>query len=284
MTSFLKRYQIILASLILCLFSLHLASTDRKGLGGAALVKGLLDLTVAPVQTAMLSTKDSFKEMWQRYVYLVGLKEENETLRTEIDSLVEENNRLKEEVWLTIRLKELLAFKENAPFSTVAAGILGYNRGDWWTKTVTLNKGAIDGIKGDMPLLSADGVVGRIVGVSRSASTALLVTDPRSNIDVILQRTRVKGVVEGNGTEGLILKYIRELDDVQVGDRVVTAGHSGIFPKGLLVGEVRAIEKGEDNFFKHIEVDPGANLKKLEEVLIVTDNGNPLTTEKGDAS
>jgi hypothetical protein len=89
MTSFLKRYQIILASLVLCLFSLHLASTDRKGLGGAALVKGLLDLTVAPVQTAMLSTKDSFKEMWQRYVYLVGLKEENETLRTEIDSLVE---------------------------------------------------------------------------------------------------------------------------------------------------------------------------------------------------
>jgi rod shape-determining protein MreC len=274
----------MLASLVLCLFSLHLASTYRKGAGGAALVKGLLDLTVAPVQTAILSTKDSFEEMWQGYVYLVGLKEENEAMRREIDSLVEENNKLKEEVWLTTRLKELLAFKENALFSTVAAGILGYNRGGGWIRTVTLNKGAIDGIKGDMPLLSADGVVGRIVEVSRSASTALLITDPRSNIDVILQRTRVKGVVEGNGTEGLILKYVRELDDVQVGDRVVTAGHSGIFPKGLFVGEVRVIEKGEDNFFKHIEVHPSANLKKLEEVLIVTDNGNPLTTEKGDAS
>jgi rod shape-determining protein MreC len=170
----------MLASLVLCLFSLHLASTYRKGAGGAALVKGLLDLTVAPVQTAILSTKDSFEEMWQGYVYLVGLKEENEAvglkeeneaMRREIDSLVEENNKLKEEVWLTTRLKELLAFKENALFSTVAAGILGYNRGGGWIRTVTLNKGAIDGIKGDMPLLSADGVVGRIVEVSRSAST-----------------------------------------------------------------------------------------------------------------
>jgi rod shape-determining protein MreC len=280
MVSFIKRHQIILASLILCLFSLHLASTDRKGAGGAILVKGFLDFTLAPVQTAILHTQNSFKEVWRKYIYLLGLKDENEALRREVYSLVEENNRLKEDVRLATRLKELVAFKENAPFSTVAAGVLGFNMGGGWTRTVTLNKGAIDGIKEDMPLLSADGVVGRIVEVSRYASTALLVTDPRSNIDVILQRTRVKGVVGGNGTERLVLKYVRQLDDVQVGDRVITAGHSRIFPKGLLVGEVRAIEKGEDNFFKYIEVEPRARLKKLEEVLIVTDNGNPLTAEK----
>jgi rod shape-determining protein MreC len=280
MISFLKRHQIVLASLLLCLFSLHLVSTDRGGTGGTVLVKGLVDFALTPFQTAMLRTEESIKSGWKGYVYLVGLKEENEELKEDIRILVEENNRLKEDVQLNIRLKELVAFKESAPFSTVAAEILGFNRGGGWTRTVSLNKGAVDGIERDMTLLSPDGVVGRIVDVSRSVSTALLVTDPRSNIDVILQRTRVKGVVEGYGSEGLLLKYVRQLDDVQVGDRVVTAGHSGIFPKGLLVGEVRAAEKGEDNFFKHIEVQPAANLKKLEEVLIVTDNGNPLTNEK----
>ncbi len=279
MITLLKRHQIIIASLLLCLFSLHLASADRKGTGGTVLVKGLLDLTVAPVQSAILQTKNSFKELWQGYVYLVEVNQENEALRKDVNRLVEENNKLKEELWLNMRLKELLAFKESAPFSTVAAGILGFNRGAGWIRTVKLNKGTKDGINVDMPLLSPDGVVGRVVEVSRHTSTALLLNDPRSNIDVILQRTRVKGVVEGNGTGGLILKYVRLLEDVQVGARVVTAGHSGIFPKGLLVGEVRAVEKGEDNFFNYIEVKPGANLKKLEEVLIVTDNGYPVTTK-----
>ncbi len=279
MLTFVKRHQIILAALVLCLFSLHLASADRKGTGGARLVNGILDLTLAPVQSAILQTRNSFKNLWQGYVYLVGVNRENEALTEDIQRLVTENNRLKEELWLNMRLKELLAFKENAPLSTVAAGILGFNMSGGWTRTVTLNRGSADGIKADMPLLSPDGVVGRIVEVSRSTSTALLLTDPRSNIDVILQRTRVKGVVEGNGTEGLILKYVRLLEDVQVGDRVVTAGYSGIFPKGLLVGEVRAVEKGEDNFFKYIELQPGTNLEKLEEVLIVTQSGTPVATE-----
>lgn len=280
MTSLLKRHQILLASLLLCLFSLHLASTDIRGTGGAVLVRGLLDLTVVPVQSAILRTQKTFKEAWQGYVSLVGVREENEELKRDLTRLFEENNRLKEELWLNMRLKELLAYKETSPFKTVAAGILGFNRGGGWTRTLTLNKGAGDGIEADMPLLTREGVVGRVIRVSGYTSTALLLTDPRSNIDVILQRTRVKGVVVGNGDEGLVLKYVRQLDDVQVGDRVVTAGHSGIFPKGILVGEVKAIEKGEDNFFKHIVVRPGANLEILEEVLIVTDNGNPPGAEE----
>ncbi len=279
MTSFVKKHRIIIAALVLCLLSLHLASTNMRSAGGAPLVKGLLESITTPVQSALLRTRETIRDVWERYINLVGLKEQNESLKKDAQALTEENNRLKEELWLTARLKELLEFKQNAPFKTVAAEILGFNRGGGWIRTVTLNKGAVDGIREDMPLLTADGVVGKTVGVSKSASTGLLLTDPRSNIDVILQRTRVRGVLEGNGSDGLVLKYVRQLDDVQLGDRVITAGISGIFPKGMLVGDVRAVKRGEDNFFKYIEVQPSADLKKIEEVLIVIDTTNTLTQE-----
>jgi rod shape-determining protein MreC len=92
-----------------------------------------------------------------------------------------------------------------------------------------------------------------------------------------VQRTRVKGVVEGNGFDGLTLKYVRQLDDVTLGDRIVTSGFSGLFPKGLVIGEVTRVEKGADNFFKDIRVNPGVEFKKLEEVLLVA---GPLPTER----
>lgn len=276
MTTFLNRYRILLISLILCLVSLHLASTNTMLTGGTAMIKSAIDTAVKPIQTAVQNTQNSVAEAWQDYVYLVGIKGENERLTAEMNLLREENNLLREELGQSARLKELLAFKEKSPLSTEAASILGYGGGSGWTKTLTLNKGSGDGISVDMPLLSAEGIIGRVINVSGSSSTALLLMDPRSSIDVIVQRTRVKGIAQGDGADGLRLKYVTNLDDVQAGDTLVTAGISGVFPKGIMVGEVRAVTMGDDNFFKSIEVKPAAEMKRLEEVLIVTGWQSPL--------
>ena len=279
MHSFIKRHQVILTATLLCLFSLHIVSTNTKGSGGEILVKGVIKFSARPFQAAFLSIRSTMAGLWEDHIYLMGLKQENRELAGKIDDLSSENTRLKEELSLSVRLKELLTFKEASPFETVAASILGFSSlagGSSWTRVSVLNKGSADGIEKDMPIICASGIVGRVIEVTDSTSTALLLTDPRSNIDVILQRTRVSGVAEGDG-KGLSIKYVRELEDVQVGDRVVTAGLSGIFPKGLPAGEVTRVEKGWDNFFKSIKVRPTADLEKLEEVLIIISGLSPHT-------
>jgi rod shape-determining protein MreC len=266
--AYIRKYQIIIVSAALALFSLHLALTDKKEYARGYLVKEILSYTATPVQGVILGVQDSIKSAWTDYFYLVGVKEENDSLRKTMNSLVEENRRLAEDARQNERLRALLEFKGALPYSTTGSAITGYNM-ERWTRTVVLDKGSSNGIEKDHAVIASGGVVGRIIEVNGASSRVLLTTDLRSNIDVIIERTRVKGVVEGNGTDGLVMKYVRQVDEVKAGDIVVTSGLSGVFPKGLVVGEVTKIEKSGDNFFKHVEVRPAVDLGKLEEVLVL---------------
>lgn len=274
MTSFIRRHQITIVALALVLLSLHLALTDRRETSRGIVVKEVLSWAVSPLQHALIATRDAVTGVFEDYLALVSVKRENESLKNTLSEMESENNRLKEEAKLNERLRGLLEYKEKAPFETIVASVLAIDI-DKWTRTAVINKGEEDGVVKDMAVITPLGVVGRVTQVNAGTSRVLLNTDLRSDIDVIVQRTRVTGVAEGNGTDGVILKYVRELDDVQAGDELVTSGFSGIFPKGLQVGEVRKIEKGRDNFFKHIEVAPRVDVNKLEDVLVVTNTGNP---------
>lgn len=271
-TSFIKKQQIIIISIGLALFSLHLALTDKREMARGTLARSIFSVTVTPVQGMMLAIKGGVISVWSDYVNLIGVKTENEALRKTVLALEQENNRLTEEMNLNARLRELLQYKESAGFSTTSASITAFNT-DLWTRTVTIDKGLDDGIRKDFSVISPSGVVGRVIDSDGSTSTVLLATDARSNIDAVIQRSRVKGVIEGNGADGLGLKYIRQIDDVQAGDVIVTSGLSGIFPKGIVIGEVTKVEKGTDNFFKYIEVRPSSDIRKIEEVLVVTGKG-----------
>lgn len=270
--SFFRRHRIVLVSLFLALFSLHLALTDRKSVERGSVVRAVLSVITTPLQNSIIGAYDAVAGTWGNYIYLVGLKAENDDLREEVLRLAEENNRLKEEVHLNDRLKEILGYRDNTGFNTMAAAIQAFNI-ERWTRTIVLNKGSSDGIGRDMAVICPEGVVGRVIDTTGHTSRVLLTTDLRSDIDVILQRTRIKGVVEGNGTDGLTLKYIRELDNVELGDLVVTSGFSGIFPKGLVLGTVTDIEKGRDNFFKNIKLKPSVDVQTLEDVLVVAGSG-----------
>lgn len=271
--SFIKRQQIIILSVLLVLFSLNIAFTGMREGSKGAIVKHIITAAVSPVQKAVAASYNAAASVVNGYVMLLEVRDENETLKKNISVLQEEIDKLKEEVSLGGRLKDILAYKEQAPFKTVAASAVAFTM-DKWTRTATINKGYAEGVDKDMAVVTPEGVVGRVIDAGRHASTVLLNTDLRSNIDVVVQRTRVKAVAEGNGTDGLALKYIRQLDEVQIGDQIVTSGVSGLFPKGLVVGEVTKIEKGRDNFFKFIEVRPKVEVQRLEEVLVVTNPGN----------
>lgn len=273
MPAFLKRHRILIISALLLLFSLHLSLTDKKGTSRGFLLKDAAFVVLSPLQGAVIGAYNSVTGVAGDYVLLVSVNRDNDTLKNTVTALQEENNRLKEEVRLNARLRDVLEYKEAAPFYTAAAGIVSLNI-DQWSQTVTINKGSAAGIAKDMAVISPLGAVGRIVDTAEETSTVLLSTDIRSNIDVIIQRTRIKGVVEGNGAGGHTLKYVRQLDDAQVGDELIASGLSGIFPKGLPVGEIVRTDKGKDNFFKYIEVRPAVDIQRLEEVLVVTSGGD----------
>lgn len=270
--TFLRKNQLMLVSAALALLSLHLALTDKRTEARGTLANDILSIAFSPLQRLILGTHDAVTGVWSDYIYLVQAREENTALKRALSAMNEENNRLREEVNLDSRLKEVLGYREAAGFKTIAASVSGYHA-DRWTRTIDIDKGAKDGIMKDLAVITPLGVLGMVIEVNGRTSKVLLDTDTRSNIDVIVQRTRVRGVVEGNGGNALVLKYIQQeqADDVRIGDTLLTSGLTGIFPKGLVIGEVSKIEQSPDSFFKSIEVRPATDINYVEEVLVVTD-------------
>lgn len=270
--SFFKKNQLLFISAALALFSLHLALTDRKEIERGYVLKEFLSITATPLQKFLLGAKGSISGVWSGYINLAGTKVENDGLKKRIVELETENTGLREEIRLNSRLQELADFKKALPYETIITDMVGYNM-ELWARTVTIDKGKAEGIEKDRAVISPFGVVGRIIHVNNHTARVLLNTDLRSNIDVLVERTRVKGVIEGDGANGLVLKYIRQADDVALGDTIITSGISGVFPKGLVVGTVTEIKKGQDNFFSHIAVTPRADVMRLEEVMVLKETG-----------
>ncbi|MFQ5329936.1 MAG: rod shape-determining protein MreC [Thermodesulfobacteriota bacterium] len=269
MFSLLKRHQLIVTSLLLCLLSIHLIITDKRGAGGEMLVGTAISVVAAPLQSAVTTITGGVSSTWSDYIALIGIKEENNLLREELAMVASERARLLEEVASARRVKALLGFKEERSLPMVAARIIGTDTYGL-TRTVTIDLGESDGVQRNMAVVTHRGIVGKIIELYGDSSMVLLATDPRFRVDGVVQRNRVKGIVEGSGGERLVLKYIRQLDNIEVGDRIISSGLGGIFAKGLTVGEVAKVEVGDDSFFQYVEVIPSVDLDKMEEVLVIT--------------
>jgi rod shape-determining protein MreC len=134
-----------------------------------------------------------------------------------------------------------------------------------------------------MAVISPEGVIGQILKAAPHYATVLLFSDYNSAIDSIVQRTRAKAIIEGKGENRCQLKYLLRAEEVIVGDTIVTSGLGGNFPKGLMVGEIRKVDKKGHGIFQYAELVPSVDLTKLEEVLVITESSLPLQEEKGKA-
>ncbi|HEU4682918.1 MAG TPA: rod shape-determining protein MreC [Nitrospira sp.] len=217
---------------------------------------------------AIATVDEGISRVWQRYIALQGLEEENQQLKQDIEWLKGENNQLREAAAATERLKGLLQFKEQALPTLVAAQVIGRDATNWY-RSVILNKGESDGIQRDMGVITPAGVVGRVVKANSATSIVLLVTDPNNAIAGLIQRTRDEGIVEGTHQGLAKLKYIPLLSGVREGDRVVTSGLVGGFPRGLALGTITRIEKEEGALFQSAELKPEVDVSRLEEVLVI---------------
>jgi len=120
-----------------------------------------------------------------------------------------------------------------------------------------------------LPAVNALGVVGQIIEVSGHQARLMLIIDRNSGADALVQRTRSRGIVKGTSRAECYLDYVLHADDVRVGDLVVSSGFDGVFPKGLLIGTVTAVDFKGGDFFKDVQITPAVDFDKLEEVLVI---------------
>jgi rod shape-determining protein MreC len=244
-------------------------STDGRQVGP---VGQILLSWLAPLQVGMSHTADTVVGWWQALNEIGQLRLENARLRAEVEGLTRDVAQLQEASAENVRLRRLVGFRTQAGLSTVAARVAMRDPSRWFT-TMTIDRGARDGVRFRDAVVTADGLVGRIMEVYPTASRVLLIGDPRSAVGVLVQSTRDAGVLEGQGQAVLRLRYVSRESSLRPGDVVVTSGLGGVFPGGLRVGTVRVVSRPAGALFQEAEVTPAATLARLEEVLVILGTG-----------
>jgi rod shape-determining protein MreC len=269
---FPKKYHTAVIASVLIIISLIILSLNLKRQGEAGFFRKLIIETATPFENAIGSAIHGIGNVWKRYIFLIGLEEENRKLKKKVDILTGELIKYREVYLEGLRLKEHLALRENVELPMVVARVIG-REGISVFKTILINKGTTDGIRVGMPVASPEGVVGRVVEASWNVSRVLLVIDFNSNIDAIIQGSRAQGVLQGGGATGCILKYVERSEEVKIGDPVLSSGVGGIFPKGLLLGSVVNVDRKDAGLFQKIDVLPAVYFSRLEEVSVIITKG-----------
>jgi rod shape-determining protein MreC len=213
--------------------------------------------------------------VWQDYVYLVDVKEENDRLRAENARLEEESRRLRAEALENRRLRSLLQLRERIGGELIGAQVIGRDVSRFFRVTrVRIDRGERDHVRPGMPVITAEGLVGQIRRSWGRYSDVLLTVDRTSAIDVVIQRTGARGMLRGTGEDDRYLahiQYLRREDDIRVGDLVHTSGLGQRFPASILVGRVTRIVRREFGLYQEAEITPAVNFSSLDEVLILTE-------------
>jgi rod shape-determining protein MreC len=261
-----RKYQSIAVAAVLLIVSLGILSYSAVRLTETGLLRKIVLEAAAPLENAVNVSLTSLHNAWKRYLFLVGLEDENRKLRRENAVLTEQLSQYREGYLEGMRLQKLLTIKNGFQNRAVAARVIDREHTSLF-KTLVINKGTSEGLRVGLPVLSDKGVVGRIIETSWHASRVLLLIDENSNIDALIQRTRVQGILQGAGSAGCNLKYISRVEEVQTGDVVLSSGIAGVFPKGLLLGMVTGASRKEGGLFQKIDVAPAVDFGRLEEVL-----------------
>ena len=265
----LREGAVVAVMLVLALVALRISAKNPGEL--SSLDRGILAV-VAPAQSALSSVARAIGGVIGRYAELTHVRSENDRLRSE-------NTRLRAELMQTKRVAAesgryqlLLGLKDTTPAETLAARVISIDASPYFrVARVELDRG--EGlVRRGMPVLTPDGVVGRINRVSGQTSDVLLAVDPRSSMDVFLPRTGGRGVLRGKAGENgyrCSVEYLMRGEQAREGDLVVTSGLGGAFPRDLPVGKVTRVVPNPSGLYQEVEVTPDVDFARLSEVLVV---------------
>jgi len=255
---------VLLAILVPLVFYILISTIGRKNF---TLPHRLALEVIGPVQSVFSRTIDLGSNIWHRYISLVAVAKENEQLRLEIQKYQKINAEFREAAAINGRLQKLLDLEQALKVPNISAQIIGRDPSLWF-KTMTINKGSSSGVEKGMPAITPAGVAGQVMNVSPHYAKILSATDPNSAIDAIVQKNRIQGIIKGDG-QGYLLHYILKSSEVSVGDKIVTSGMGGIFPKGLAIGQVSEVIKSRRGMFQKIKVKPAVDFQRLEYLNII---------------
>lgn len=268
MLAFLRKNQVALSACFCLLLSIYILIAAARGQLKNEPLGALLMWILRPLQAVSQGAVNWIADFGENYDTLTGFRAENERLRRRIQNLEIERQKLLEAEATNRQLKQLLDFRSHLPAGAVTASIIANSAASWF-QSCQIDKGSADGVRKGMAVVTPLGVVGQVVAVTPRAAKVLLLTDPNSGIDVLVQRTRSRGIVSGSLENGTVLKYMKRSEDVQEGDRLITSGMDGIFPKGLMVGTVIKVRKQHLGLFQFVEVLPAVQTARTENVLVV---------------
>ncbi len=268
MRGLLKHYKYLLLVIALVLLGLHLVSSSlNKGVNTGKTGRFIMNI-YAPVHSTISWPFAKVADFIGRYLLLVDLDEENRKLSKNNRALRLRMMETEKLILENKRLRELLNYDTPKDMTPIYAPVIARSLTPE-TRTLLIGKGSKDGIEKNMVAISPDGLVGYVNVATANSAKILLVTDPASVIDAVVQRTRATGIIKGKNPTMCSLNFLNRTEDLEVGDMVVSSGLGGIFPPGLTVGQVVRVERETTDMFLNVDVFPAVAFDKLEDIIII---------------
>lgn len=275
MREFFERHRVTIVTLLALVLPLFLLYAHGRADRRTTVVEVALMRLAAPVEAAASRMLGGLEDVWSGYIALVHLREDNDRLGEEVSLLTAEALRAKELNLENLRLRALLDFKRSRKdLETVAAHVIGQDVSPYArVLRVRLDVGVSDGVEEGMPVLAAEGLVGRLRQVAGRYADVMLTVDARSSVNVKVAGKGVTGSLEGTGDTEVYtasLVFLHKAQPLAVGDALITSGHDRVFPAGIEVGYIRSLEERQRGLYYELQVAPAVNFSTLEEILIVT--------------
>ena len=264
-----KHFIGFLASILI--FSLVLMTVNVRYEKSNLFFESIVVWFFSPIQNLLTSTTSYVSDAFDHYFFLVETSKENDRLLLKVNLLSKKNNELIERNKLLERSDNLIEFldKDERPF--VIAKVIGYDATQW-SKVIFINRGTNHKVQKNSSVMNNAGVIGHVIHSSPNTSKVLLITDGRSAVDSLFQETRESGITVGTGENICEMKFVPISAKINLGDKVISSGLGGVFPKGLVVGRVVDIVKQSQELFQDIMVEPSADLSNIEEVIVLLPN------------
>jgi rod shape-determining protein MreC len=282
MESFFSRYRnalvlitVLLAQVIGLAVQVRRPGPNPGDKGGVRLIRSWVVGLVTPPERLLHATGSGIRGVWTNYFDLIHVRQQNRNLQAQLGQMQLEEDSLAEDARQGQRLQALLGFREKYIYKTVAAQVIGTS-GTEQSEVLLIDKGSRDGIKPDMPVITPDGIVGKTRDVFARTSQVLEISDPTSGAGVMMENTRIRGVLRGDSWGQPEIVNVSPDERIRRGEPVITSGGDAIYPRGLAVGAVDRVVPDPDGTLVSVLITPAANLSKLDEVLVITSTGSKM--------
>ena len=258
------RLQFLIIATFIGLFMLMSETHSNEG---TSRFQSVVQTLTYPLQASVNSIASTFKNLWYSYISLIDVNEENKLLRQQLLDMEEKMNQHIENSVQFLRLRDQLLFASKKITEKIFAEIIGESADNNHDISL-INRGSNQLVQRNYVVLRKEGLVGRIQSVSPFQSSVQLITDHRSRVSALIQRNRIRGLIYGTH-EGLEMRQINQHANIKIGDRIISSGLGGLYPKGLLIGWVKEIRRQKHELFKTAILDSAVDFNQIEEVFVI---------------